>query len=642
MAEAPKIFNLERFEYLVNINAQEEACNELLFLLGQVDNFYGQWGNNITANTKGLTANQINRRICTRLAGAITELFARPDFALTDDGFVRLMLYYRWLAMIFAVSGYGHADHIIFSHNIAGGGRTDSLTLNENTFKIFCLSYYPDSQIELQLDELWNYDWKHTVVLLFCLLSCRALPTQAGHDKREKILAWLPKAMKSLETTDFLPIPLLHEGYMFSSYADIPGKHGMKKQLNRLIRNTLIKLGYKDVTTPPPVREKPLAFIILEWFNSRHSLYRTHSISLRALGEKYTLCAIGVETMLDDKTRQLFDDVHLFDRNEVFNKAIVLAQQQRPDLVYYISVGMFQHTVYLSNLRLAPLQIASYGHAASMFSTQLDAFMAEEDMVGDLACFGERVAALPVGSIPYVDLNLIEPLPTRQIESSANRDPHKPVRVAVPAAIMKINPGFLHTLRQIEERSRVPVQFCFYMVSSVGIIHDYMSSAIKEILPDAEVNTQFTLPEYLQRMCSCDLFANPFPYGNTNSLVDVVALHIPGVCMNGPEIHTRIDAALFARMGMPAELTANTPEEYIKGALHLIKDHPWREMLQRKLAAEKPEQVLYNGRPELFAEAVLALQHEKSEQGDAMPEERLVRPVQLNQDYAGKNQDRGL
>ncbi|MGL4859333.1 MAG: cobalt ABC transporter permease, partial [Enterobacteriaceae bacterium] len=71
MAETPRIFNLERFEYLVNNKAHEEACNELLYLLSEVDNYYGQWGDHVTANTKGLTGDHINQRICTRLAGAV-------------------------------------------------------------------------------------------------------------------------------------------------------------------------------------------------------------------------------------------------------------------------------------------------------------------------------------------------------------------------------------------------------------------------------------------------------------------------------------------------------------------------------------------------------------------------------------------
>ncbi|MGL4861474.1 MAG: hypothetical protein ACRC5A_17425, partial [Enterobacteriaceae bacterium] len=611
MAESPKIFNLERFEYLVNINAQEEATNELLFLLSQVDNYYGQWGGQVTANTNSVSAGEINQHVCTRLAGAITTLFSRPNFGLTEEGFIKLMLFYRWLAMIFAVSGYRNGDHIIFSHNIAGGGQTESLTINSETFKIFCLSYYPDSRIELQMDTLWQYDWKRTANLLFAILSCRILPTSEAYDKREKILAWLPEKLRELETIADVPQPLLHEAYMFCSYATLPQKHQIKVELNRMIRNTLLQNGKKDIEGAPPVRDKPVAFVIMEWFNSRHSVYRTHSVSLRALSKKYMLCAIVVDMMLDNTSMQIFDEVYSFDKNEIVDKTIELADFLKPELVYYPGIGMFQHTVHLSNLRLAPLQVVSLGHGASTFSSMMDAFILEEDLVGDPACFSERVVPVPVGAMPFCLTEQVYDLPGAKREARQEYSSDYPVRVAVCASIMKINPHFLQTLAEVQQRSRVPVQFCFYVVSAMGIVYDYLLHTIRALLPGAEVNAQQPPPEYLQSLKSCDMFVNPFPYGNMNSLVDVITQRLPGICMNGPELHTHIDGALFQRMGMPQELVAYNREEYIRACLHLIEDHAWRAELQQMLIKEKPEQRLLQGQPELFVEAVTQLQLEK-------------------------------
>lgn len=52
--------------------------------------------------------------------------------------------------------------------------------------RLFCLSYYPDSQIALQPELLWQYDRQTVVRLFFALLSGRALPTPAAHQKREQ------------------------------------------------------------------------------------------------------------------------------------------------------------------------------------------------------------------------------------------------------------------------------------------------------------------------------------------------------------------------------------------------------------------------------------------------------------------------
>ncbi|EBB0104828.1 cobalt ABC transporter permease, partial [Salmonella enterica] len=109
----------------------------------------------------------LNRQLCTRIAGAVTTLFSRQDFTVSDGGYVQLMDLHRWLALIFAVSLYRHADHIIRNINAAGGGGVvDPLTLNSHNLRLFCLCYFPDSQIALQPDVLWQYD-RRTVARLF-------------------------------------------------------------------------------------------------------------------------------------------------------------------------------------------------------------------------------------------------------------------------------------------------------------------------------------------------------------------------------------------------------------------------------------------------------------------------------------------
>ncbi len=53
---------------------------------------------------------------------AITALFSRPGFRVSDGGFAELMDYHRWLAIIFAVSDYRHGDHTIRATRPGGRG----------------------------------------------------------------------------------------------------------------------------------------------------------------------------------------------------------------------------------------------------------------------------------------------------------------------------------------------------------------------------------------------------------------------------------------------------------------------------------------------------------------------------------------
>ncbi|HCJ1012824.1 TPA: cobalt ABC transporter permease [Salmonella enterica] len=617
----PDNFNLEQFEYLVTQPDTEQAARMLLFLLEQLDRNYGQWGPRFSAYSPGTALEWLNPVLCTRIAGAVTTLFSRPDFTVSEEGYVQLMNLHRWLALVFAVSLYRHADHIIRNINAAGGGVVDPLTLNGHNLPLFCLCYFPDSQIALQPDVLWQYDRRTVARLFLALISGRALPTPAAHGKREQLLAWLPDRLAELDSLDFLPTAVLHDVYMHCSYADLAEKHRIKRSLNDLIRRSLLAGDFADIavedsrgqtaTDHPDIQgppKKPVMLVVLEWFTSQHSVYRTHSRALAALRGRFTVHAVGLTTAVDTVSRQIFDVFHGVDTASALQDAWAIAGELRPDVVLYAGIGMFPFTIYLSNLRLAPLQLVGLGHGASTFCGQIDGFVIEEDLVGEERCFSETVIRVPADSMPFVPPAGIRRVPVTRTpfltrQQAQWREP-LPVRVAVCASIMKINPNFLATLAEIQRRSRVAIRYCFYMGFAQGLTLDYLRDAIHAVLPGAEVNAHMPVQAYQTALNSCELFVSPFPYGNMNGVVDAVRQGLPGVCLTGPEVHSHIDGGLFRRLGLPEELTATGYEAYIRTVLRLVEEHDWREMLQHQLLDNDVEQVLFQGHPEKFAAVI--------------------------------------
>ena len=48
-------------------------------------------------------------------------------------------------------------------------------------------------------------------------------------------------------------------------------------------------------------------------------------------------------------------------------------------------------------------------------------------------------------------------------------------------------------------------------------------------VPQAQVHESMPYEDYLARLRGCDLFLDPFPYGNTNSIVDTVSQGLRGL-----------------------------------------------------------------------------------------------------------------
>ena len=262
---------------------------------------------------------------------------------------------------------------------------------------------------------------------------------------------------------------------------------------------------------------------------------------------------------------------------------------------------MFVLPVFMSNLRIAPLQIAALGHPATTDSDKIDYISVEEDYVGDPACFSERLMKLPKDGQPYRP-SVALPDIVAQIPSQ-----REALQIVITASAMKLNPGFLDACREIGARTATPVEFHFMTGVPSGLPFDRLRDVIARAVPGAIVHDFHDYAAYLARVNQADLFLSPFPFGNTNGIVDALTLGLPGVCKRGPEVFERIDGALFERVGMLSWTTTDSVETYVAAAVRMIDQHDERAALRQRLIDTQAVQRCFEGRPQAFGESVLKL-----------------------------------
>ena len=600
-----------QFEKAITEKNYEAACTELLDILNKIDTNFGDIEGIDFDYPQQLETLMQDRIVyfCTRMANAITQLFCDPQFSLSESGANRFFVVQRWLNLIFASSPYINADHILQTYNC--NPERDSiydiyLEPNKNVLMKFAVLYLPESNVNLNLDTMWETDKNICGSLCFALQSPRFIGTPAAFSKRSTILQWFPAKLEQFHVLDDLPSNISHDVYMHCSYDTAENKHNVKKALNQVIRSHLLKCGWQDrqITQIGMRNGKPVMVVVLEHFHSSHSIYRTHSTSMIAAREQFYLIGLG-NNAVDQAGRDVFDEFHEFDGSNILKKLAFLKEMcEKNDaaVLYMPSIGMDLATIFVSNARFAPIQVIALGHPATTHSEFIEYVIVEDDYVGSESCFSETLLRLPKDALPYVPSSLA-PTDVQYVL----RETPEVVNIGIAATTMKLNPYFLETLKTIRDRAKVKVHFHFALGQSIGITHPYVARFIRSYLgDDATAHPHSPYNRYLDILHNCDMMLNPFPFGNTNGIIDMVTLGLVGVCKTGPEVHEHIDEGLFKRLGLPEWLIADSVEDYIERAIRLAENHQERLALRRHIIENNGLKTLFSGDPSPMGKTLFA------------------------------------
>ncbi len=630
-------FSLEKFESLAYSRDRELGVRELLALLHDMDAHYGNVGNQFKATPlQSVSEHERNQHIWTRAAAAASCLLADNHLYFAPEWRQNILSHHRWLSTLFAATPFRNADHVMRALNMSEGDHKSNLhhlQINEADLLKFCLLYSPESEVPLDLDALWKADPVLAAGLCMVLLSPRFLGSPQAHSKREKILPWLSQRLEEVPDIELLPLSVMHDLYMHCSYADRADKHDIKKSINQLIRRKLASSGFQQVSPRDMQNQlkktptKPVLMVVLEWFTSGHSIYRTHSLTLEAAREKFHVVAMAYDDCTDPITRQVFDELVIIPRHynllDQLRFVQSTAQSKNVQICYIPSVGMFPLTMWLTNLRIAPLQMIALGHPATTHSDAIDYVVVEEDYVGNDQCFSEKLLKLPCDGMPYRPSAAAEGL---KVIAQPRLRPGV-VLIAMCATTMKLNPRFLQACARIVNESSVPVHFQFLIGHAQGLTFPNVQRVVHQYLgPHVTVFPHQHYSAYMDVIAGCDMFINPFPFGNTNGIIDTVTAGLIGVCKSGPEVHEHIDEGLFRRLALPDWLITQTVDEYVKAAVRLANNHEERYALRKQLTGEDKVKKLFQGRPHLMADGFLQCLQLLKPARTARPKKNLEQP----------------
>jgi hypothetical protein len=535
-----------------------------------------------------------------RFAMSFARLWGEPDLEISLGSYERLLGYHRWIALIFSQSGFRSADYFLSLLGTSAGN--ERLDFDAMSFLRLLPVLTLNSSVDIDFDQFWRANELATAVAFFNYLGSHCVFSRRAFECRERLLEWFPPRLAEIKL-GMATLAQLPEVYMHCSYAFSSGKHAIKRTLMEQMRRACLEAGVVEpaIATPANHGSRPTIIVVGEQFAPWHPVFRSHSPAVQSLRTRFHVTGLVYPNPRGTPTEASFDDC--IDNPTGDFRAVVctLAAQiaeRKPALILYLGVGMMPVVTALASLRLAPIQCASFGHAATTMSPSIDYFILPEDFVASRTCFSERVLALPKAAMPFAR----RPSPATTRHRTPDGD--GVVRVAIPASVMKLNPMLFEALARVATRAKGKVAFHFLPVGAIGLTYFELSRAVRASIPGAVVHPQSPHEQYVDHLAQCDLFLCPFPYGNMNGIIDTFELGLPGVCLDGVEPHAHADAAFFARTGLPKELAAGSVDDYVAAALRLIDDEPWRRHCADIVRNANLDAAFFEGDSALFCSAI--------------------------------------
>jgi predicted O-linked N-acetylglucosamine transferase (SPINDLY family) len=261
---------------------------------------------------------------------------------------------------------------------------------------------------------------------------------------------------------------------------------------------------------------------------------------------------------------------------------------RQPDVLVYPEIGMFPMTVRLASLRLAPVQIATWGHPETTGLPTIDYYLSARDMepADAEAHYTERLVTLPDLGCSY------RPTHTAPVDpglAELDSAPDVPVFLC-PGVPFKYAPQHDRVFTRIA-RELGRCRFIFFSYQS-GELSNKLQRRFELAFEQDGLDfgdfgifapwlTQSSFYGLLQR---ADVLLDTIGFSGFNTAMQAVESALPIVTVEGRFLRGRLASGILGRIGL-RELVASSAEEYVTLATRLARDDEYRKTVRERIEA---------------------------------------------------------
>lgn len=331
----------------------------------------------------------------------------------------------------------------------------------------------------------------------------------------------------------------------------------------------------------PKPRSRHIALVSARWNLGTISAYFAPWIgALRAAGWRVDVYHTG--TLVDGVTQAIAASASRFlHLPGPLAGVIQHLRESAPAMILYPEIGLSPNIYPLAALRLAPLQLAAWGHPVSSGLATIDAWLscAEMEPADGAEHYREPLHLLPGLGTAYARPAAAATATRAQLglpeSGRLYLAPHSPVKLhpafdALIARIVAADPAA--AIVMFEDNAPALTQRLRQRMAQAGVDPDRHVRWLPRATPE----------QFRAVMRACDVLLDSPGFSGGNTSLDAIAQGLPLVTLPGASMRSRQSAAMLRACGC-AELIADSAEEYFDRALRVANEPAYAAGLRGRL-----------------------------------------------------------
>jgi protein O-GlcNAc transferase len=265
---------------------------------------------------------------------------------------------------------------------------------------------------------------------------------------------------------------------------------------------------------------------------------------------------------------------------------VATMREQNCEVLLYPAIGLDPMTLKLASLRLAPVQINSWGHADTSGSPTLDYYVSADcfEPADAQDHYSEQLVLLPHLGNRIQPLNL----PSSDLDFAAlDVDLDRPIMVC-PGTPFKYQPAHDHIFPEIAKR--VPnAQIVFFRPSGAALANLLQARITREfeaaglnIMDHVRFIRFLGLPEFHCLLRRADVLLDTIGFSGYNTAVQAMECGLPIVTREGRFLRGRLASGVLRRMHLQ-ELIVQTKADYVNLVVRLVVDRDYLAHIRHEI-----------------------------------------------------------